>query len=75
MAMKPLRSTLGIAIDGGGIKGLIIARAPMEDLGDKLGRHISTNEFASAEFPEFDPEGLFSQRDKLRAARGHSVRP
>jgi predicted acylesterase/phospholipase RssA len=41
----------------------------MERLGDDLGKRIANNEFASEATPQFDPEGIFALRAKVRRAK------
>ena len=44
--------------------------AYMEQLGEKLGKRIADNQYASADNPQYDPEGLYAHRARYRTARG-----
>jgi uncharacterized protein len=47
--------------------------AYMSQIGDKLGKRITANQFASERDPQYDPEGLYVQQAKYRAAK-HSAK-
>ncbi len=47
----------------------------MEELGDKLGKRIVNNQFASDRDPEYDPEGLYEHLAKYRKAKHSGMHP